>query len=75
MGQVAALILKSKLPNSYFTLCINNNYQDIAPLFIDNSVVDRIHILNKDKDGFNEVDQTWINEQNFDHVFNPMARS
>lgn len=73
MGQVAASILKSKLPNSYFTLCINNNYQDIAPLFIDNSAVDRIHILNKDKDGFNEVDQNWINEQKFDHVFNPMA--
>lgn len=73
MGQVSASILKKKLPNSNFTLCINNNYQDIAPLFIDNPVIDKIHILNKDKDGFNENDKIWINEQNFDHVFNPMA--
>lgn len=73
MNLVSAKILKEQYPDSHFTLVINNNYKDIAPIFIDNPYIDRIHILHKDKDGFDEIDLEWVKNQAFDHVFNPMA--
>ena len=72
MGTVAARCLKAIEPDSHLTYVISADYAECAPLFIDHPHIDRVHILNRSRDGFNEVDLEWIKSQRFDHVFNPM---
>lgn len=68
----AARILKQKYPESKLTFVINKDYKDIAPLFINHPYIDYIKILDKNRDGFNQVDKDWVKNQDFDLVFNPM---
>lgn len=68
----AARVLKEKYPSSKLTFVINKDYKDIAPLFINHPHIDYIKILDKNRDGFNQVDQNWVKNQDFDLVFNPM---
>jgi len=68
----AARVLKEKYPTSKLTFVINKDYKDIAPLFINHPHIDYIKILDKGRDGFNDIDKKWIKSQDFDLVFNPM---
>ena len=68
----AARVLKEKYPTSKLTFVINKDYKDIAPLFINHPHIDYIKILDKNRDGFSQVDKDWIKKQDFDLVFNPM---
>ncbi len=72
MATVGVRCFKRIYPNAHFTFVINADYRECAPLFLDHPDIDRIHILDRDKDGFNEVDWDWIRIQNFDHIFDPM---
>ena len=72
MMTVAARCLKRVVPDSHLTFVIGNEFRECASLFINHPHIDRIHVLHKVRDGFDEVDLKWIADQRFDHVFNPM---
>ncbi len=72
MMTVAARCLKRVEPDCHLTFVIGADFRECAPLFINHPHIDRIHVLHKGRDGFDEVDLQWIAEQRFDHVFNPM---
>lgn len=72
MGTVAARALKRAVPDSHLTYVINGDYREAAPLFIDHPHIDRVHVLHSPRGGFDEVDQSWVAERGFHHVFNPM---
>jgi ADP-heptose:LPS heptosyltransferase len=73
MMSVAARCLKRAVPDSHLTFVIAGDFRECAPIFLDSPHIDRVHILNKSRDGFDSVDMDWINSQRFAHVFNPMA--
>lgn len=73
MMTVAARCLKRLVPDSHLTFVIAADFRECAPLFLDDPNIDRVHILDKPRDGFNQNDWNWINQQKFDHIFNPMA--
>lgn len=72
MNTFAARVLKQKYPNSEYTILIANDYKDCAPLFLNHPHIDKIHILDKKRDGLNEIDQNWVKNQSFDMFFPPM---
>lgn len=72
MMTVAARCLKWVEPDCHLSFVIGSEFREAAPLFINQPHIDRIHVLHKPRDGFDEVDLKWIAEQRFDHVFNPM---
>lgn len=73
MGTTAAAILKRTDPDSHLTYIIGNDFADFAPLLLNSPDIDRIYVTCKGKDGFNLVDQGWINDQKFNHIFDPMS--
>ena len=73
MMTVAARCLKRAVPDSHLTFVIAGDFRECAPIFLDSPDIDRVHILDKPRDGFNENDWKWINSQSFTHIFNPMA--
>lgn len=72
LGTVAARCLKAAEPDSHLTYVISADYAECTPVFIDHPHIDRIHVLHKPRDGFDQVDLDWIAGQGFTHVFNPM---
>lgn len=44
MGTVVARAIKEKFPNSYFSLGINKQYEDMAPLFYNHPYIDSVSI-------------------------------
>lgn len=73
MATVAARCLKRHDPDSHLTFVIAADYRDCAPLFLDHPNIDRIHILNRGRDGFDAVDRAWIDDQKLFYAFNPMV--
>lgn len=72
INTVAARSLKERYPDCHLTLCISADYGDISPLFIGHKYIDSVHVLNKARDGFDDVDNQWIAKSDFDKVFSPM---
>lgn len=73
MGTVAARILKTRHPDSHFTLLIGKDFAEMAPLFREHPHIDDVHVCSSPRNGFDETDIEWLKTQRFDHVFNPMA--
>lgn len=68
----ACCVLKTIDPSCHLTFGINGNYRDCAPLFLDQDIIDRIHISHSPIGGFDAEDLKWLNDQRFTHVFDPM---
>lgn len=81
-GQLGDLVIntivcrafKEKFPNSHLTFGLNKKYESMAPIFLRNKLIDNIHIWDGYDDWPTQKDQRYIDKQNFDVVFNPMAK-
>jgi len=73
MNTVAARAIKQKWPESHFTLGIGQPFKEIAPLFKNHPYIDDVHIW-ESYDGLTDQDKYYIEENEFDKVFNPMPQ-
>lgn len=72
MMTVAARALKTIEPDCHLTFVVSPYCGTSAALYLNHPHIDRVHILHKYNDGFDEVDLEWLKREKFDHIFNPM---
>lgn len=74
MNLIACKAFKNTYANGHLTFGINKKYQEIAPLFFHNELIDDIHIWDGYDNWPTQDDKKFIEESNFDKIFHPMER-
>lgn len=66
---------RTRYPNVHLTFAIGDRYKEIEPLFFKQPGIDDVHIWDSyDKDWPSQKDIDYLQLQNFDMIFNSMAR-
>lgn len=73
MNLVAWRTVKRLDPDAHVTFLLNGNYRSAAPLFLDQSDIDSVHITHSPVGDLDEVDLKWVKEGRFHQVFSLMA--
>jgi len=74
MNLIACRAFKNAHDENHLTFGINKKYQEIAPLFLNNPLIDDIHIWDGYDNWPTRNDEKFIEESNFDKIFHPMER-
>lgn len=74
MNLIPCKALKEKNPNIHITFGINKKYESIKPIFYYNNLIDDFKIWENYENWPSENDQNYINESQFDKIFNPMPK-
>ena len=72
MNLVACRAFKEMFPKSEIIFGINRRYEQLAPLFLENPLVDGVHIWDGYDNWPTQADKDHIKSERFTHVFNPM---
>lgn len=71
---VVCRAFKQKYPNSHLTFGLNKKWATMAPIFWRNPYIDSVHVWDGYDNWPTEIDLDYLRKQNFDVVFNPMAK-
>jgi len=74
MNLIPCKALKQANPDVRITFGINKKYESIKPIFYYNNLIDDFKIWENYENWPSENDQNYINESQFDKVFNPMPK-
>lgn len=74
MAQALCRTFKQQNKDSHLTFAVNKKYQRVLPLLFQNPYIDGFHIWDGSDDFPTQVDSQFIQENNFDIVFNPKAQ-
>jgi len=74
MCMIPCRSLKEKFPEIKITFGINKKYESIAPMFLNNNLIDDIHIWENYDNWPSPNDEEFLSKNHFDLVFNPMPR-
>ena len=69
---VACKAFKRDFPNSKLHFGINKKYESLKDIFLNNDLIDNVHIWDKYDGWPSEEDTNFISNEKFDMIFNPM---
>ena len=74
VGTVVARAIKTRFPQSHFTLGINKKYQDMIDLFRYHPYIDGIHIWEEYDNWPSKNDISFLKNNNYDIILHPMPK-
>ncbi len=74
MSTIACRVIKELYPKSELTFALSKSYSKILELFKHHPHIDKFHIWDGNDSGLTTIDADYINDGNFDMVFDPFPK-